>query len=655
MIKDLFYIVIISLTLMMLSPVSVFAEQSSSSKYTVKLSQSERESRCAAIKGSSINVPGDAHSISGRGIIPDAVLQGIYKTTYDISNTVARIMVLGQALTCHAVYAAKNKVTILGITLYSYPNILMWFCGAFIYFMGFMLTLSVTFYLVDIGFKLGFAVIALPIGVALYPFSWTKDKLAKIISIMLNSAAIFAFLSICVSYVYQLVSSALNGTDELFQQISENKVEKVAEKISFTSDTYILCLIALIYSLKLVGSAVKDYADKFFSDRLFGGASPIHGSLTQAMDFAKKKTLDPVVSYAKDVAKTQAGKVMSGQYNNKMKKIGHYIANPGEALNDGISVAGRGVAALHTHGAKFVNSALIDTVGRVALSKKTRTDLKNKLNTQAEQFSQKISSVADQVGVVTNKRVRAFTDKAKAAFNKLGTNISQSKIGRAASSGANAARIASNFANKRYRNTLASIKKIDRRLRNLSNKISKPINNVRDKINNGINKAENAVLKGFNAVDSVSKNVRTKVYAVIDKKVNNKAAKWLCKRAVNIVAIVNVVTKPTALVGKVATVALGSALRGTVNTAATVVKAPAAVPQTLRLIPKGLEIIVKTLNIKQVVKKTVRITGGVMVDVGDKMTRNKKTNAQIRAENARKAAEYEKQERKKRLREAQNN
>ena len=57
----------------------------------------------------------------------------------------------------------------------------------------FMMTLSVAYYLVDISFKLGFAIIAMPITVGLWPFNITKGKLASCFSIVLRSRVSCSF------------------------------------------------------------------------------------------------------------------------------------------------------------------------------------------------------------------------------------------------------------------------------------------------------------------------------------------------------------------------------------------------------------------------------------------------------------------------------
>lgn len=309
MMKKIFYILLACL-LFSFETFETTANAASTDQYTKTLSKQERQSLCSEIRSATIKRSEDLKSPGG-GIIPDVVLQSIYATTFNITNATSLILVLGHALTCHATRTDKQSVDLGPITLATYPNIPVWLCGAIIYFMGFMITLSITFYLVDIAFKLGFMVIVLPIGIALWPFPPTKNKLSIIISTILKNAAIFVFLGLTVSYTINLLSSAVGDLADVFLDIDTNKTDDIAEKFQLASTSFLIIVFALAYGMKLIGSAIADYADKFFPDNMFGkgqSASPIHGAMTQAMDFAKTELVAPAASYASDVASTQMGK-----------------------------------------------------------------------------------------------------------------------------------------------------------------------------------------------------------------------------------------------------------------------------------------------------------------------------------------------------------
>ena len=295
---------------MALSLMSSAVEAKSVHDYTKTLSNSERKSICEEIRSATFKQAEELKSAGG-GIIPDSVMQSLYNTTQNISDTASMALVVGHAMMCHATHTLRIHVTIAGIEITTFPHIPVWLCGLVVYFLGFMITLSVVFYLVDIAFKLGFAIVLLPIGIALWPFPPTKNKLSMLISVFLKNAAIFIFLALTVSYTLNLLITAMADLATVLENVDFEKNDSLAENFSFSSTSFLMIVFALAYGMKLIGSAVADYADKFFPDNTFGkgqAASPIHGSMTQSIDFAKKQIAAPVASFAKDVAKTQMGR-----------------------------------------------------------------------------------------------------------------------------------------------------------------------------------------------------------------------------------------------------------------------------------------------------------------------------------------------------------
>ena len=346
-------------------------------RYNRQLSRSEKAAICTRLQNVAQTRAEDEATLGG-GIIPDEAIISIFNTTRNISDSLKLISSLGDALMCHAVHAAKNRVKIFGVELFSYPDIPIWLCGAIIYCFGFMFVLSVTFYIVDISFKLGFAIILMPIGVALWPFEKTKDKLTILISIFLKAAAIFPFLAITVAYSFNMLSEALGseGMTPIFEAITNNDTDYIADVFSIGSGLFIIILTVLIYGMKLISSTINEYVDKFFPDKAFGSASPMHHMATQAVDFAKQKAIAPVAKYAADVAATQAGKVtekagkmMQGQYHDNFK---NGIRNIGRAVRNPREMAGKLGAGLAHKKDQLVNSRTFNNLKYGAQIAKTR-------------------------------------------------------------------------------------------------------------------------------------------------------------------------------------------------------------------------------------------------------------------------------------------
>lgn len=270
----------------------------------------------------------------GGGILPAHLLNNLMTYVGAVDGTVTNHMKLGHMVTCHAVHHGAWNVGIL------IPNFWIWFCGAAIWFAGFMMTLSILYYLVDMSFKLGFALIALPIVTGLWPFGITRDKFGACVKIILNAAGIFVFLALTTATGLVLVDSAImagqiaeqpgslppeailqsmdrdKGITELYAAIEDGDNEKLSDTFLLWGSSFLLIMFAYLYAIKLIGSTVSDYVDQFFGDKLLGKQSPMHHKLRQATDMVKQKGLE-AASFAWDGIKHQGKKGFTNFANKK--------------------------------------------------------------------------------------------------------------------------------------------------------------------------------------------------------------------------------------------------------------------------------------------------------------------------------------------------
>ncbi len=691
--------------------------KTNNTKYGKRLTSSERDAICERLKSmrnaklaESTKDKGNASnaSISGGGIIPDAVLNNIYSTIKQISDATALVMVLGHALTCHAVHAEKQSVTILKVTLFSYPNIPVWMCGAIIYFVGFMLTLSVTFYLVDIAFKLGFAVIMLPIGIALWPFPPTKNKLTIIVSIILKNAAIFTFLALTVSYALNLLDKASVGLNETFIGITASNTDIISKRFSLASKNFLIILFALVYGLKLVGSTISDYVDQFFPDKAFGGgksSSPIHGSMTQAMDFAKKKVVAPVASFAKDVAKTQmgratvgVGKTLSGAYNPQIRKAAqrfknnakqaiHYARHPSEAVHKGAQSTGKLAGDAFNAVSKSASRLLTGTLGRIVLGKQASKDLQNRIDAKIDQktdainkFSGKAAQAISKPFVKLEKKAREVRDKvvdtAKKVKKKIDNRVEkfkQTKVGRgmiktrnAVQNGArkiaqpikqtyNGTKKLYNNVKAKYNGAIETLDKAQASINKFRSAWSKKVHNVQDKVYRKIYTAKQATHRFINKIYVPGNALKKALFRWADtsfakdendsimKSVRKAVARGSIKGVGRLVG--GAINAPLGLVAEPLKIAT-SILSGTLNTATTITggvfRAPVNIGTAIIKAPiKGSKIVLKALNVSKVAKSTIKGTGDVLTRVGENMQKNYKEKGYTNTEET----EWEKEER----------
>ena len=266
---------------------------------------------------------------SSGNILPAHLLNNLMTYVGAVDGTTTNHMKLGHMIICHSTHQGAWNI---GIFI---PNVWIWLCGAFIWFFGFMMTLSILYYLVDMSFKLGFALVALPIVTGLWPFNITRGKFSACIKIILEAAGIFIFLAMTSAVGLILVNSAIGagqaieaggatpeailqqmenntGINELYASIEAGDNEKISDTFMLWGSCFILIVFAYLYALKIIGSTMKDYVSVFFNGGL--GGSPMHDKLTQATDMVKQKAV-AAGKYAKDVVKHQSKLGLQGMAN----------------------------------------------------------------------------------------------------------------------------------------------------------------------------------------------------------------------------------------------------------------------------------------------------------------------------------------------------
>lgn len=295
----------------------------------------------------------EANLIEENAVMPKSLLNNIMSYVAAVSGTVSTHLEIGHMITCHSNHAGawgwNSPVGLIGIT-----NIPLWISGALIWFLGFMMTLSVTYYLVDISFKIGFTIIALPIVVGLWPFNITKDRLGACVGMVLNAAGIFLFLAMTVAIGLVLVSHSLDavtdtptliasaqerglniekmsGAQKIMLAVEDGNSEYVSNNFSLFGGYWLLIAIAYLYAFKLIGSTISDFVNEFFPDSVMGSASPMHQKMVKYTDIAKKKAIKAATFAGKAVKNRAKGMFGGGgggkKGSNIMEKAGKFNDN----------------------------------------------------------------------------------------------------------------------------------------------------------------------------------------------------------------------------------------------------------------------------------------------------------------------------------------
>ena len=276
-------------------------------------------------------------------IISADVLNKIMTFTEGISRRAAINMVLGNGLTCFS-WSAGFKIVWLEI-----PDIWLWLCGAVIWFVGLLLVMFVSYYLLDICFKIGFAILALPIVIGLWPFDITKNKVSVCFSIIISAAATYAFLSLITVFAMVMIDQGIGGVDKLFEAFEKDNIPYVQNKFSLTGGPFIIFCICFIYAVKMIGGN-QQYTKKFFPDKIFKGYGPMHEYAAKIADSVKNAAVAPV-KLAGDIAVHQTGRlaggivkgVMHAATGNKFKQGQNIVGSSAKAAGSVTSAAGSGV------------------------------------------------------------------------------------------------------------------------------------------------------------------------------------------------------------------------------------------------------------------------------------------------------------------------
>lgn len=276
--------------------------------------------------------------VDNKAVLDTTVFDKIMLISRKADNAVSLNFVIGEALVCHSTHAgaiqfAKKVTDLIGLEFY-FPDVWIWLCGAVIWVFALMVALAVNFYLLDLSFKIGFALLALPITIGLWPFEKFKDKFKVCVDIIINAAGTFMFLGITTGLSVLLISSSLGGTEELFSAIENDRKEYISNTFSLTGAKFFLILFAFLYSHKMISETVSKLANKFFPS-VTNGLTPMHHMTTQVIDMG--------VNAAKTVASGVAGAVTGGATTAAKAVAKTAVRQAVKGIRKGISKGGSGV------------------------------------------------------------------------------------------------------------------------------------------------------------------------------------------------------------------------------------------------------------------------------------------------------------------------
>ena len=300
----------------------------------------------------------DAPTPTSNGLFNDEILQKMHLFMLRTNQALRAVMMIGDGLMCYAIHVHYHAIEISywvgSYELFRYPDLGFWLVGAAIYAVGVFMAMSIGMYFVDISFKFGFAIIFMPISIALWPFPPTKSKFGDNLSIIIRNAMLFMLVGIGVTFAVKLINAGLlaDGAETSFWSAIENdEVEQLTDSFSFFNTHILVVFFSLMYGFKILEGSVNNYLNAFFSDAAFGSESPMHHMGTQAVGMVTENTVKPALSFAKDVATHQTGRAIAGAAagagllfsTQGRAQIGRGIKNGYNKVKGGVTTAARGI------------------------------------------------------------------------------------------------------------------------------------------------------------------------------------------------------------------------------------------------------------------------------------------------------------------------
>lgn len=296
---------------------------------------------------------------SGHGIISDKTMQNMTNMMDRIYKNLGRIFMLGHGLLC---YATKVAYACIGLDVpgvvsacwIKTPNLSFFICGLAVYLAAFMMSIVIGMYFIDICFKLGFAILYLPVAIALWPFAPTRSKFGEVLGMIIHNAMLYAFMSIGLTYAIILIYNGVLGDasnwTSFWNAIEKESSEILSENFSLSSTRLIVVLFSLIFGFKIIASSVNNYLNYFFSDGLMGGQSPMHYLGTQALGMTGGALVGKLGGWTVDFASTQTGKAVEGVGNTLVDMSKGDAGILGKAANSVVKPVQKGLSYLNRFG-----------------------------------------------------------------------------------------------------------------------------------------------------------------------------------------------------------------------------------------------------------------------------------------------------------------
>ena len=235
-----------------------------------------------------------------------------------INHASSHMMMFADMLICHALHGEASY------TSFSVPGIIsinihlvcldILLSGVVLLALGFCIMLIASFYMFDVAFNISITVVLLPLGLALWPFGWTRDKLKPMIDSIAYYTGLFIFLPLGIFLGRKLVDgvadSSIQNTPScsgmsFVQAFDAGNSDCIRDNFGVFTFGFLKILLCYIVAMRIIPLMASQFCSYFFGESLAG--SPLSETITQLGQTIKNHTVGRVVNYGRNVSKHQMG------------------------------------------------------------------------------------------------------------------------------------------------------------------------------------------------------------------------------------------------------------------------------------------------------------------------------------------------------------
>ena len=268
----------------------------------------------------------------------DDLTNNVVRLAELVNKSTSDMMKFGDMLLCSSLHGSAADISIgvgpLSID-FKVISISLWFSGAILYMVGFVLMMMSSYYLFDAAFNLSISIVLLPLALSLWPFAWTRDNLKKVVDSIVYYIGVFIFLPLGVLMAKEIAFTVVNNAFidasgfDFMTAYREDKGDLLEDELGLFCMTFLKVLLCFIVAVRIIPLMAMDFCKYFFGESLV--QTPIADRIT---DVAKSgmKQAKKGGKFAKDVGKHQLGNKINSLGNSIGGNIGGAIARLGTKI-----------------------------------------------------------------------------------------------------------------------------------------------------------------------------------------------------------------------------------------------------------------------------------------------------------------------------------